>query len=63
MPPGTPVVPYERKRRLIKLRKLTKLLPISASFGFVPIHNSFVVDWNRSTNYLGIKKHYEEMVE
>ena len=63
MPPGILVVPYGRKRKLIKLRKPTKLLPISVSFGFVPIHNSFVVDWNRSTNYLGIKKHYEEMVE
>ena len=63
MPPEIPVVPYGGKRRLIKLRKPTKLLPISVSFGFVPIHNIFVVDWNRGTNYLGIKKHYEEVVE
>jgi hypothetical protein len=63
MPPGIPVVRYGRKRRLIKSRKLTKLSLISASFGFVPIHNLSVVDWNRGTNYRGIKKHYEEMVE
>jgi len=63
MPPEIPVVPYGRKRRLIKWQKLTKLLPISVSFGFVPIHNLFVVDWNRGTRFRGIQKHYEEMDE